>query len=470
MPSATPSGRGARPGPGLAAAARPSPGTARPWLALGTVALGLVMVLLDTSIVSVANASIGRDLRGSLVGLQWVTSAFLLAIASGLVTGGKLGDRFGRRRMFILGAVGFALASAGCGLSASVPMLTGFRAAQGLAGAAMMPQTLATLRATFSAARFQLAVGVYVGVSSLAIASGPIVGGVLVQDAGWRSVFFINVVIGPAVVAAARFLMPETRDPQAGRIDIPGALLLASALFCLVWALVGTGAHAWGSAWTLGFLAAAAAGLAAWAVRMARAGTPLVPLALFRAPGFDAGISVVTAAGFAMFGTLFYLALYLQRAHGASPVSAGVGLLPLTVLSGLAAPASGMLARKIPLRPMLSGGLLLLAAGAAGLATATPGPGQAGTWSWLALTGLGIGVALTGGSQAVVGSAPPGRAGTATGIQQTSLNIGGALATAVLGPVMAGSGIHAAFLVIAAVAAAAALAAACFIRTPAQHA
>jgi len=455
------------PGPG----GRSRPGTAHPWLALCTVALGLIMVLLDTSIVSVANATIAADLHGSLAGLQWVTSAFLLAIATGLVTGGKLGDHFGRRRLFACGAAGFALASAGCGLSASVPVLIGFRAVQGLAGAAMMPQTLATLRATFDATRFQLAVGVYVGLSSLSIAAGPIAGGVLVQDAGWRSIFFINVLIGPAAVVAARLFIPETRNPRSGPLDIPGALLLGGAMFCLVWALVNSGAHAWTSAWTLGSLAAAAIVLAAWTARMARAATPLIPLALFRSASFDAGIGVIITAGFAMFGTLFYLTLYLERAHGLTPISAGASMLPLTIFSGLAGPACGILARKIPLWLLLAGGLVLLASGAIGLRNLTPATGHSGLWPWLAMMGTGIGVALTGGSQAVVGSAPSSRAGIATGIQQTSLNIGGALATAVLGTIIASSGgMRAAFLLVASIAGMATLATVCFIRTPPRHA
>lgn len=474
-PSAAP-GPGALPAPPPARTAPHRRPGARPWLTLGTVALGLMMILLDTSIVSVANASIGRDLHGSLSGLQWVTSVFLLAIATGLVTGGKLGDHFGRRRLFTWGAACFALTSAGCGLSASMAMLTGFRVAQGLAGAAMMPQTLATLRAAFDAARFQLAVGVYVGVSSLAIASGPVVGGALVQGAGWRSIFFLNVVIGPVAGAAARFFMPETRNPQAAGIDLPGAALLAGAMFCLVWALVNSGTHAWASAYTLGFLAAAAVVLTLWAVRMARAAAPLVPLPLFRAPGFDAGIGVVATAGFSMFGTLFYLTLYLQRVHGDSPVAAGASLLPLTVMSGLAGPGGGMLARRIQLRFLLCGGLLMACGGALGIASLWPGSGEAVLWPWLALLGTGIGLALTGGSQAVVGSAPAAQAGIATGIQQTSLNIGGALATAVLGSIAAGQagngladGIHAAFFVIATVTGTAALAAVAFIRSPARH-
>lgn len=419
-----------------AGAARGERRPARPWLTLVALSLGLMMVLLDTSIVSVANPTIGKDLGGSLAGLQWVTSAFLLAIATGLVPGGKLGDHYGRQRLFIVGAACFALTSAGCGLSASMGMLIGFRVAQGLAAAAMMPQTLSSLRATFPRQRFQLAVGIYVATSSVAIASGPIVGGVLVQDAGWRSIFFINVILGAAVVAAARAFVPETSDPRAGAIDTPGALALAGALFCLVWAIVGTGSHPWGSAYTLGFLAAAVVLLAGWTARMARAAAPLVPLSLFRSASFDAGIGVVTTVGFTMYGTLFYLMLYLQRVQGHGPVSAGAELLPLTVLSGAVAPVGGLLAHRIPLRLLLAGGLLLISGGALGLTTLDPYTGLAALWPWYGLIGIGVGCSLTGGSQAIVGSAPPARAGVATGIQQTSLNVGGALATAVLGSVM----------------------------------
>jgi len=432
----TPAGNGTREGSRQVTAIAGGQQAAHPWLTLCTVALGLMMVLLDTSIVSVANATIGTDLHGSLAGLQWVTDAFLLAIATGLVAGGKLGDHYGRRRLFSWGAAGFALTSAGCGLAASMAALIGFRAAQGLAGAAMMPQTLATLRATFGR-RFHLAVGIYVGISSLAIASGPIVGGALVQAAGWRSIFFINVVVGAAVIAAARAFVPETRSPRAAALDVPGALLLAGALFCLAWALVNSGTHPWSSAYTLAFLAAAAVLAILWAARMARAAAPLVPLSLFRAASFDAGAVVVTATGFTMYGLLFYLTLYLQRVHGDSPVAAGAALLPLTAASGIAAPIGGVLARRVPLRLQLCAGLLLVTAGALGL-VATLGTRSAplSLAPWLALAGIGVGISLTGGSQAVVGSAPPAHAGIATGIQQTSLNIGGALATAVLGSVM----------------------------------
>lgn len=251
-------------------ATEPEVRSARPWLTLVALSLGLMMVLLDTSIVSVANPTIGRDLGGSLGDLQWVTSAFLLAVATGLVLGGMLGDLYGRRRLFITGAVCFALTSAGCGLSDSMGMLVGFRVAQGLSAAAMMPQTLSTLRATFPPKRFQLAVGIYVAVSSAAIASGPIVGGLLVQGFGWRSIFFINVILGAVVVATARAFVPETNDPRTGRLDLSRALLLAAGLFCLVWAIVNSNNRPWGSGYTLAFLGATVVLLAGWVARAQR--------------------------------------------------------------------------------------------------------------------------------------------------------------------------------------------------------
>ncbi|MGH3169644.1 MAG: MFS transporter [Trebonia sp.] len=432
------------PGPGQsvpAADSRPERAAMaeRPWLTLVSVSLGVMMLLLDTSIVSVANPVIGRDLGGSLADLQWVTSAFLLTLATGLVAGGKLGDHYGRRRLFMAGAICFALTSAGCGLSTSMGMLIGFRVAQGLAGAAMLPQTLSTLRATFPPQRFQVAVGIYVAVSSVAIASGPIVGGVLVQDVGWRSIFFINIVIGAVLVAAARAFVPETSDSRSGGIDTAGVLLLAAALFCLLWAIVNSSSHPWGSGYTLAFLAAAVILLSGWAARMTWAAAPLIPLSLFRSASFAAGIGVVSTAGFTLYGTLFYLMLYLQRVQGHSPITAGAELLPLTVLSGAAAPLAGQLAHRFPLRLVLASGLLLGGVGAFGLTTVEVGTALSSLWPWYALIGIGVGCSLTGGSQAVVGSVPPARAGVATGIQQTSINVGGALATAVLGSVMVAS-------------------------------
>ena len=427
--------------PTLAVDSGPEPAAtaARPWLTLVAVSLGVMMLLLDTSIVSVANPAIGRDLGGSLADLQWVTSAFLLTLATGLVCGGKLGDHFGRRRLFMTGATCFALTSAGCGLSTSMGMLIGFRVAQGLSGAAMLPQTLSTLRASFPPRRFQVAVGIYVAVSSVAIASGPIVGGVLVQDVGWRSIFFINVVLGAVLVAAARAFVPETSESRAGGVDATGALLLAAALFCLLWAIVNSNSRPWGSGYTLTFLAAAVVLLAGWAARMTLAAAPLIPLSLFRSASFTAGIGVVSTAGFTLYGTLFYLTLYLQRVQGHSPITAGAQLLPLTVLSGAAAPVAGQLAHRFPLRLVLAAGLILIGGGAFGLTTLQPGTGLVSLWPWYALIGSGVGCSLTGGSQAVVGSVPPARAGVATGIQQTSINVGGALATAVLGSVMVAS-------------------------------
>jgi hypothetical protein len=232
------------------------------------------------------------------------------------------------------------------------------------------------------------------------------------------------------VVAAARAFVTETSDLRTSGLDTPGALILAAALFCLLWGIVNSGSHPWGSAYTLGFLTAAAVLLGGWTARMARAAAPLVPLSLFRSASFDAGIGVVATVGFTLYGTLFYLMLYLQRVQGHSPITAGAELLTLTVLSGAVAPLGGTLAHRVPLRLLLAGGLLIIGSGALGLTSLGPGSTLASLWPWYALIGVGVGCSLTGGSQAVVGSVPQVRAGVA------SLNVGGALATAILGSLM----------------------------------
>ncbi len=409
---------------------------AHPWLTLAAVVPGLMMVMLDASVVSVANATIGRDLHASLAGLEWVFNGYLLALATGLILGGKLGDLYGRRLLFTGGVTVFALASLGCGLSGSVGVLIFFRVMQGLGGALMLPQTLATLRASFPARRLQLAIGVWAGSAALAIASGPIIGGLLVQYVNWQSIFYVNLGIGALAVAGALLFVAESRDRRTQGLDFTGATLLAGALFCLVWALIQTDTHAWGSAYTLGFLAGAGMLAALWAGRLATARRPLVPASVLRVASLDAGAVAVIAVAFAMFGFLFYVMLYLQRVQGYSPVAAGLRILPLTGLVGLSAPLGGALGGRIPLRLQVSGGLLLITGGMFGLTRLTPGSSFDILWPWFALTGLGTGLTLTGATRAILGSAPVEHAGIAAGIQQTSIQIGAALGTAILGTVV----------------------------------
>lgn len=412
------------------------PLTKSPWLTLFAVVPGMMMVMLDTSVVSVANATIGRDLHASLSSLQWVFDGYLLALATGLILGGKLGDLYGRKRLFMTGVTLFALASLGCGLSGSTGELIGFRVVQGLAGAMMLPQTLATLRASFPPAKLQLAVGVWAGSSALAIASGPIVGGLLVEYVSWQSIFYLNLGVGALALTAATVFIPESKDLCTHGLDLTGAGLLAGALFCLVWALIRTSNHPWGSAYTIGFLLGAAGLGALLVVHLATAADPLVPLSLFRVQSLDAGMLAVIAVAFTLFGFLFYIMLYLQRVEACSPVEAGLRILPMTGVVGIDAPLGGALGGRIPLRLQLFAGLLLVGGSMLGLTGIEPSSSFATIWPFFVTTGIGVGFTMTGGAQAILGSAPVTNAGVAAGMQATSIQVGAALGTAVLGTVV----------------------------------
>lgn len=423
-----------RPEPTAAPARR---GHGHPWLTLLSLSLGLMMVGLDGTVVSIANPTIGKDLHASLSGLQWVTNGYLLAIAALLVTGGKLGDMLGRKRMFLMGVAVFALASLGCGLSHSIGVLVTMRVIQGIGGAMMMPGTLAILRVTFPPAKLQMAVGVWAGASMLSTAAGPIVGGLLVEHVNWQSIFYINLGVGAiALLVGGRFIK-ESRDETAERLDVPGMLLLSGSLFMLVWGIIKTETLGWGSATAIGFLLGFVALLAVWVARMRTAKEPLVPLSLFRSASFDTGLGIMAAVAFALFGVIFFVTLYLQRVQGYSPVSAGVRMLPLTGVIAVSSVIGGVLGGRVPLRGQLATGLALVTGGLLGMVGLEPHGSTVGPlWLWFALIGLGLGQVFTTAAEVIVGSVPVERAGIASGLQQTLLQVGGALGTAVLGSIL----------------------------------
>jgi EmrB/QacA subfamily drug resistance transporter len=413
-------------------------GYGHPWLTLVAVSFGLMMVGLDNTIVSVANPTIGRHFGASLGGLQWVTNAYLLAVATGLITGGKLGDRFGRKRIFLIGTTGFALASLACGLSGSLTQLVAFRVLQGLFGAMLLPQTLAILRATFPAERLAQAVGFWAGASSVAIASGPIIGGLLVEHVSWQAIFFVNLPVAALSVIVGSWVIRDSKDLTSGRgFDFAGVVLLSGGLFSLIWGFIQAETHGWGSTSVLPFLAAAAVLLAGFVVRQRVATSPLIPLNLFSSARFSAGVGLVGAVAFCLFGVLFYITLYLQRVHGYSPVGAGVRMLALTAVIGVSAPLGGQIVGRIGPRLPLTSGFILIAGGLAGLSQLGPTSSYLAIWPWFLLMGLAVGMVQTGASQAIVGSAPRDRAGIASGVQTTALQIGAVLGTSILGTIMA---------------------------------
>jgi EmrB/QacA subfamily drug resistance transporter len=428
------------PAPPVTAVARRRRGHGHPWLALLAVSLGLMMVMLDMTVVAIANPAIGRDLGASLSGLQWVTNAYLISVAVLIISAGKAGDRFGRKRVFLTGVVGFALASAACGLAPSIGALIVFRTVQGLAGALLMPSTLAIVRATFPEHLLQQAIGIWAGVSASAVASGPIIAGLIVQEASWRWVFFLNVPVAVLAVSIGGWVIAESRDERAGgeRFDLSGMAVLCASLFALVWGIIKSQTLGWGGLVTIASLVAATVGFVLFALREHESSHPLVPLRLFRKLSLSAGVVLVLMLAFSLFGITFFLSLYLQRVRGYSPVETGIRTLPLTATLVFAAPLGGLLSARLGPRLPLAGGMAMVGIGMLGLSRIGAETGYGYLCPWLVVLGLALGLVQTAATQTVLGNAPVRLAGVAGGLQQTSLQIGGALGTSVLGAVVAG--------------------------------
>ena len=434
-------------GPAVASgpAQRPASGRGRmrgnPALTLLTVAVGVMMVALDGTIVAVANPAIQSHLHTSLAGIQWVTNAYLLALAVSLITIGKLGDRFGHKKMFLTGVVGFALSSAAIGLSGdiagSIGLVIGFRVLQGVFGAMLQPSALALLRETFPLEKLNMAIGIWGAVIGASTAAGPIVGGLLVQHVNWEACFYVNVPVGLVALTMSLLVLRETpASPAASSFDIPGIVTLSGGLFLLIWGLIKGSDYGWGSARTLAFLGAAALLAAAFVLREQRAAQPLLPLRLFRSVPASAGVLLVILLMFALFGAMFFMTFFLENVHGLDPVSAGVHLLPMTAMLIVGSPLSGLVITRIGPRIPMATGMLLAAVALFGLSrlTATASPND--TIVWFVLLGLGLSPVMVGATEVIVGNAPVELAGVASGLQSTAMQLGGTLGTAVLGAVM----------------------------------
>lgn len=420
-----------------AAVAPRASGRDNPWLTLAAVALGVMMVGLDGTVVGVANPTIAADLDASLAGLQWVTNGYLLALAVLLIVGGKLGDRFGRKKIFVIGIVGFALTSLLCALSTSIGVLVAARVLQGVAGALLVPNTLALLRAAFPPAELNRAVGIWGGSSALAVASGPIVGGLLVEHVSWQSIFLLNLPLGLlAALVTMRWVRESKDETHVGSFDLPGVALLSGGLFLLIWGVIKAQDHGWGSAYVIGFGLAALVVLALFVLREARAADPLLPLDLFRNRSLSAGVVLVVTGFFALYGILFFVGLYLQNVHGYSPVQTGVRMLPLTATFTISAPLGGLLTEKFGPRVPLCLGMLMLAGCFLGLTGLGVDTGYGAQWPFFLVIGLAMGFVIVASTEAIVGNAPVERGGLAGGLQSTANQLGGVLGTAVLGSVI----------------------------------
>ncbi|MGP3979759.1 MFS transporter [Streptomyces sp. KR80] len=409
-----------------------------PWLTLIAVAIGVMMVALDGTIVAIANPAIQQDLQASLADVQWITNGYLLALAVALITAGKLGDRFGHRQTFLVGIAGFAAASGAIGLSDSVSTVVAFRVLQGLFGALLMPAALGLLRATFPAEKLNMAIGIWGSVIGASTAAGPIVGGLLVEHVNWQSVFFINVPVGIVALVLGLVILKDHRAENAAKsFDILGIALLSGAMFSLIWALIKAPTWGWGNGRTLLFLALAVAGFLAFALWESRVREPLIPLGLFRSVPLSAGTVLMVLMAFAFLGGLFFVTFYLQNVHGMSPVDSGLRLLPLTGMMIVASPVAGALITRFGPRIILVGGMVVTAVAMLGMSALEVGTGTAVMSVWFALLGMGLAPVMVGATEVIVGNAPLEHAGVAGGLQQAAMQVGGSLGTAVLGAVMA---------------------------------
>ncbi|MGW2827725.1 MFS transporter [Streptomyces sp. NPDC001286] len=409
-----------------------------PWFTLITVAVGVMMVALDGTIVAIANPAIQKDLKASFADVQWITNGYFLALAVSLITAGKLGDRFGHRQTFLIGVTGFAAASGAIGLSHSIAAVVTFRVFQGLFGALLMPAALGLLRATFPAEKLNMAIGIWGMVIGASTAGGPILGGVLVEHVNWQSVFFINVPVGAIALVLGLLILLDHRAENAPRsFDILGIALLSAAMFCLVWALIKAPTWGWGDGRTWTFIAASVLGFALFSFWETKVKEPLIPLGLFRSVPLSAGVVLMVLMAIAFMGGLFFVTFYLQNVHGMSPIDAGLHLLPLTGMMIVASPLAGFAITKLGPRVPLAGGMIATAVAMYGMSTLEVDTGSAVMSIWFGLLGLGLAPVMVGATEVIVGNAPMELSGVAGGLQQAAMQIGGSLGTAVLGAVMA---------------------------------
>lgn len=397
-----------------------------------------MMVTLDGTIVAVANPAIQQHLHASLADVQWITNGYLLALAVSLITAGKLGDRFGHRQTFLIGIAGFAAASAAIGLSSGVQYVIAFRVAQGLFGALLMPAALGLLRATFPAEKLNMAIGIWGMVIGASTAAGPIVGGLLVENVSWQSVFFINVPVGIIALTFGLFILLDHRAENAPKsFDAVGVLLLSAAMFSLIWALIKASEWGWSDTRTILFLLASVVCFTLFAVWESKVAEPLIPLGLFRSLPLSAGTVLMVLMAFAFMGGLFFVTFYLQNVHGMSPVDSGLHLLPLTGMMIIGSPLAGAAITAVGPRIPLVTGMVATAAACFGMSALTPGTGTLEMSLWFALLGVGLAPVMVGATEVIVGNAPLELSGVAGGLQQAAMQVGGSLGTAVLGAVMA---------------------------------
>jgi EmrB/QacA subfamily drug resistance transporter len=410
----------------------------RKWWTLAAVAFGLFMIMLDNTVVNVALPSIQRDLGIGLSQLEWIVTGYALTFAALMLTGGKLADMFGRRLIFVAGLAIFTLASLFCGLADSGEMLIAWRVVQGAGAALMNPATLSIISATFPPHQRGMAIGIWAGVSALALAIGPLVGGLLTEHIDWSWIFYVNVPVGIAAIAASFLFIDESKDTShEQRLDLPGLLTSAVGLFALTFALIEGNGHGWTSGLVLGSFAAAAVLLVAFVLLERHQRLPMLDLSLFRSGTFAGANVVVLLVALAMFGVFFFVSLYMQNILGYSAVEAGAAFLPMTVLIILIAPIAGKTTDRIGSRWLMTVGMVLVSVQL--LYFSQLGP-EAGFWNLLPallVGGAGMALVMTPSAAAAVRAVPVDKSGVGSAVLNSFRQVGGSIGIALMGAIVA---------------------------------
>lgn len=424
-------------------------GGSRRWWTLVAACLGVFMVLIDVTIVNVALPTLQRDLHAKFDELQWVVNAYAVPLAVVLVTAGRLSDLYGRRRIFVGGIAVFSAGSAIAGLSGlfhfggvpPIDVLLGARALQGVGGAVLVPVSLAIVSQAFEGHDKGTAIGIRGAMTGFGLACGPIVGGLLIVNLGWPTIFFINLPVGALAIALAYVAIDESRDQDAQQaVDGWGTVTLSCAVFLLVWGLIRLDGMSGGGIIRMGWpFAGAAAAFAAFFIAERRVRAPMVDLSLFQNRSYAGAAATVFLLSAMLVGFIFFLTLYLQNALGFDALQTGERLLPMTVLAGFSAPVAGRFISRIGPRALVVSGMILAALGAY-LVTLVGTRNSPQEWMWLlpsfVVIGLGIGCANAPLLTVAVGTVEPGKAGVASGVNSVCRQIGTAFGIAFLGVIL----------------------------------
>ena len=453
----------------------------RKWWTLAAVSFGLFMIMLDNTVVNVALPSIQEDLGADLSELQWIVTGYALSFAALMLIGGKLADAYGRRLLFVVGIVVFTGASLWCGLADSGNMLIAARVVQGVGAALMNPATLSIIAATFPPKERGMAIGIWAGVSALALAIGPLVGGLLTEHLSWHWIFFVNIPVGVIAIVASFLLITESKDDTHESLDLPGLATSAIGLFALTYGLIEANTFGWTSGRIIGSFVVAVVSLTAFVVIERSRRSPMLDLSLFRSGTYAGANIAMLLVALSMFGVFFFVSLYMQNVLGYSAVQAGAAFLPMTILIILVAPVAGKLSDRFGSRWLMTIGMILLGVQLLYLSQLSA---DATFWNLLPgflVGGLGMAITMTPTAAAATRAVPVEKSGVGSAVLNAMRQVGGSLGIALMGAIVAAeasgrpglegfmAGFERSLLVAAVIAFAGAIVAFVLVRQEAEH-